>query len=134
MTSADVLRRRVREKLHEQRDVTLALLRLREQLGGSLFARYGECGKEACSCRQGQKHGPYWVLSTRSAGRGGFAYLDADAALEAKPLVDRYRAFRSGLRRLRKLNAEIVTLLRRYQSAMSRQGGHRLGVGVGASS
>ncbi len=134
MLSADVLRGRVREKLNEQRAMTLALLRLREQLGGSLFARYGECGKEACVCRQGQKHGPYWVLSTRSAGKGGFTYLDSEAAGEARTLVDRYRAFKAGLRRLRKLNGEIVSLLRRYQAAMSRQGGRRLGVSLGAGS
>ncbi len=130
MTSAEQLRRRVRDKLQEQRGVTLALLRLREQLGGSLFARYGECGKESCACRQGRKHGPYWVLSTRTAGKGGFAYLNADAADEAKTLVERYRAFKSGLRRLKKVNVEIVALLRRYQGAMSRQGGRRLGVSV----
>lgn len=114
--------------------MTLALLRLREQLGGSLFSRYGECGKEACACRQGQKHGPYWVLSTRSGGKGGFSYLSAEAAAEAKALVDRYRAFKSGLRRLRRLNGEIVMLLRRYQAAMSRQGGQRLGVSASISS
>jgi hypothetical protein len=34
--------------------------------------------------------------------------------------VERYRV-QDGLRRLRKLNGEIVTLLRRYQSAMSKQ-------------
>jgi hypothetical protein len=130
MTSAEALRSRVRGKLHEQRSLTLELLRLREQLGGSLFARYGECGKEACACRQGRKHGPYWVLSTRSAGRGGFTYIDAAAAGEAKALVERYRAFRSGLRRLRRLNGDIVSLLRRYQIAMSRQGGRKLGVSV----
>jgi hypothetical protein len=128
MTSAEQLRSRVKDKLQQQRAMTLALLRLREQLGGSLFARYAECGKEACSCRQGQKHGPYWVLSTRTAGRGGFAYLDADSAEAARTLVERYREFKAGLRRLRRLNGEIVTLLRRYQSAMSKQGGRRLGV------
>lgn len=131
MTSAEQLRSRVRDKLQQQRAMTLALLRLREQLGGSLFARYGECGKETCACRQGRKHGPYWVLSTRTAGKGGFAYLDADSAEAAKALVERYRDFKSGLRRLRKLNGEIVTLLRRYQSAVSRQGGRRLGVSIG---
>ena len=132
MTSAEALRSRVRGKLHEQRSLTLELLRLREQLGGSLFARYGECGKEACACRQGRKHGPYWVLSTRSAGRGGFTYIDAAAADEAKALVERYRAFRSGLRRLRRLNGDIVSLLRRYQIAMSRQGGRKLAVSLNA--
>jgi hypothetical protein len=132
MLSAEQLRRRVKDKLQEQRGVTLALLRLREQLGGSLFARYGECGKESCACQKGQKHGPYWVLSTRSAGKGGFAYLDDAAAGEAKALVERYRSFKSGLRRLKKVNGEIVTLLRRYQAAMSRQGGRKVGVAVTA--
>lgn len=130
MTNAELLRRRVKSKLREQRLLTLELLRLREQIGGSLFARYGECGKEACVCRQGAKHGPYWVLSTRSAGKGGFAYLDDAAAAEARALVHRYRAFRTGLRRLTKLNSEIVALLRRYQMTMSRQGGRRLGVNI----
>jgi hypothetical protein len=131
--ASDAMRSRVREKLAEQRALTLELLRLREQLGGSLFARYGECGKEACVCRHGRKHGPYWVLSTRSAGRGGFTYLDADAAGAAKALVERHRAFNSGLRRLRRLNGDIVSLLKRYQAAMSRQAGRRLGVSLGAS-
>jgi hypothetical protein len=130
MSNAELLRRRVTLKLREQRALTLGLLRLREQIGGSLFARYGECGKEACVCRQGSKHGPYWVLSTRSAGKGGFTYLDEAAAGEARMLVQRYRAFRTGLRRLNKVNAEIVALLRRYQTVMSRQGGRRLGVSL----
>lgn len=133
MITAEQLRERVKDRLREQRATTIALLRLREQLGGSLFARYAECGKEACACRQGHKHGPYWVLSTRSAGKGGFAYLDADAADAARGLVARYREFRSGLRRLRRLNAEIVALLRRYQTAVSRQGGRRLGVAASAA-
>ena len=64
-------------RLAEQRALVQSLLRLREQLQGSLFARYGECGKEGCVCRRGSKHGPYYVLSTRSGGQGGFAYLEA---------------------------------------------------------
>jgi hypothetical protein len=108
------------------------LLRLREQVTGSVFARYGECGKQNCACLQGKKHGPYYVLSTRSAGKGGFAYLDAGRAEEAKTLVSRSQEFRTGLRRLRKVNLEIVALLRRYQTAMSRQGGRKIGVAVHA--
>jgi hypothetical protein len=132
MTTAEQLRSRVRDKLQEQRATTLALLRLREQLGGSLFARYAECGKEACACRQGHKHGPYWVLSTRTAGKGGFAYLDAEAAQAARGLVARHREFKAGLRRLRRVNAEIVTLLRRYQDAVARLGGRRIGANPSA--
>ncbi len=132
MTSAEVLKQRVRVRLAEQRSLVSQLLRLREQIQGSLFARYGECGKENCACREGKKHGPYYVLSTRSAGKGGFAYLDAGRAEEAKALVSRSQEFRTGLRRLRKLNLEIVALLRRYQTAMSKQGGRKIGVALHA--
>ena len=132
MTSASVLKQRVRDRLAEQRSLVAKLLQLREQISGSVFARWGQCGKENCACREGRKHGPYYVLSTRSGGKGGFAYLDAGRADEAKALVSRSQEFRSGLRRLRKVNLEIVALLRRYQAAMSKQGGRKIGVSLHA--
>jgi hypothetical protein len=124
----DRLRERVEARLQEQRDLVRSLLFLREQLRGSLFTRYGECGKEACVCRHGEKHGPYYVLSTRAAGRGGYAYLEAGRAREARDLVAHYREFRKGLRRLQKINQDLVQLLRRYQETRSRQTSRRLGL------
>ena len=128
MREADDLRRRVRERLGEQRTLVQSLLRQRELLQGSLFMRYGECGKEGCACRQGRRHGPYYVLSSRSHGKGGFSYLEARQVREARALVGRYRAFRRGLRRLKKLNVDLVALLQRYQQAATRSGGRRLGL------
>ena len=128
MLSAETVRRRVQEKLEEQRALVRELLVRREQLRGSLFARYGVCGKENCVCRSGQRHGPYYVLSTRTGGKGAFAYLEGSRAAEARELVNRHRDFKAGLRRLRKVNAELLALLRRYQQALSRQGGRRLGL------
>lgn len=122
------IRRRVQARLGEQRTLVGALLRLRAQLQGSLFVRYGQCGKENCVCRQGRKHGPYYVLSTRSAGKGGFAYLEGPKLEQARGLVEGYRDFRQGLRRLKRLNVELVELLRRYQEVTSREGGRRLGI------
>lgn len=126
MATPDQLRQRVRTRLREQRTLVQALLRQREQLQGSLFTRYGRCGKQGCACREGRGHGPYHVLSTRSAGRGGFVYLDGDQARQARALVRRQREFRAGLRRLNALNLELVTLLRRYQQALLRKGQERL--------
>ena len=131
MREADDLRRRVRERLGEQRALVQTLLRQRELLRGSLFMRYGECGKEGCACRQGRKHGPYYVLSSRSRGKGGFSYLEAGQVREARSLVSRYRAFRQGLRRLKRLNVDLVALLQRYQEAAMRSGGRRLGLWAG---
>jgi hypothetical protein len=97
-------------------------------LAGSLFERWGVCGKEGCVCRTGQKHGPYYVLSTRSGGRGGFAYLDAAQTDRARSLVKAYREYRAGLRRLRRLNVQLLDLLRRYRDATVRRGGRKVGV------
>lgn len=132
-TSADVLRERVRQRLADQRSVVQGLLRLREQLQGSVFVRYGRCGKETCTCAtpQGAHHGPYTVLSARGPAGSTFAYLDAERLREAKELLERHRAFRRGLQDLQKLNGDIVGLLRRYQKAMAQKGRGRLGlVGV----
>ena len=127
-SAADALRGRIQERLAAQRELVQSLLGLREQLQGSLFTRYGECGKEGCACRAGSRHGPYYVLSNRSGGSGRFAYLTSAQADTARDLVARARAFRKGLRRLRKVNEEVVGLLRRYQEAMARKGNRQLGL------
>lgn len=128
MPVPEQIRKRVQARLLEQRVLVASLLRLREQLEGSLFVRYGECGKESCICRQGQRHGPYYVLSARSGGKGSFAYLEEGRAQEARGLVARAREFRKGLRRLQKLNTDLVALLRRYQQSQLRTTGRRLGI------
>ncbi len=122
------IRRRVRARLAEQRKVVRARIEARAQLPGSLFVRYGQCGKEGCGCRRGPGHGPYYILSRRSGGKGGFAYLDASRARAARGLVARARGFRQGLRRLQRINLELLDLLRRYQLGMARQGVQRIGV------
>ena len=82
-----------------------------------------ECGKAACACHSGRKHGPYYVLSNRSRGRGSFDYLGRRRAARARTLVQRYREFRRGLQRLQQVNVELVGLLRRYQQAQVRRTG-----------
>jgi hypothetical protein len=125
----DPIRDRIRATLAGQRALVAKLLRLREQLNGSLFVRYGQCGKAGCACvSEDRRHGPYYVLSTRSGGRGTFAYVDAPTAREAKGDVARYRAFRAGLKALQRVNLALVVLLRRYQEAQLRKTVRRLGL------
>jgi hypothetical protein len=128
MIDPEGIRRRVRGRLAEQRRLVTSLLEQRQQLQGSLFVRYGVCGKAGCACRQGARHGPYYVLSTRGAGRGGFAYLEGPRVAEARTLVGRARRFRAGLRRLRAVNRDLVALLRRYQASVSRRSTRKLGL------
>jgi hypothetical protein len=128
MADLEAIRRQVRSRLREQGLLVRLLLRQREQLQGSLFPRYGLCGKAICACRTGRRHGPYYVLSSRSAGRGAFAYLDPEEVARARDLLARHRESRRGLTRLRKINADLVTLLRRYQQAVVRRGAERMGI------
>jgi hypothetical protein len=128
MADLRAIRRQVRTRLREQGALVRLLLRQREQIQGSLFPRYGLCGKPTCVCRTGRRHGPYYVLSSRSGGRGAFAYLEGDEVTTARDLLARHREFRRGLARLRKLNVELVALLRRYEQAMVRRGGERMGI------
>ena len=129
---AEDIRDKIRATLAEQRKLVARLLRLREQLAGSLFVRYGTCGKASCACRTGRRHGPYYVLSTRSGGKGGFAYLEAARLSQARELVKAYRESRGGMRRLRRVNEQLVALLRRYQEATTKRGSRRVGVSVSA--
>jgi len=130
MTDPEGIRKRVRGRLAEQRKLVRSLLEQRQQLQGSLFVRYGVCGKAGCACRQGARHGPYYVLSTRSGGRGRFSYLEARRAPEARVMVARSRRFRAGLRRLRAVNRDLVSLLRRYQESVSRRSTRKLGLAL----
>src|SRR5688572_28728922 len=119
---AQVQQRRVRRLLTQQRALVSSLRELRQQLRGSVYTRFGSCGKAGCACREGQGHGPYYVLSTRSAGAGGFSYLDAKGAADARRRVSGYRRFRGGMRRLRTLNQELLAALKRYQEAVAARG------------
>ena len=131
MQSAEALRERILERVAEQRRLIRSLVAQKQQLRGSLFTRYGKCGKPNCSCRTGRGHGPYYVLA--SSGPGGFAYLEPKRAATAKRQVERYREFKRDLRALRKLNDEMLTLLKRYQGVLTREGGRRLGIEPGVT-
>jgi hypothetical protein len=122
------LKRRIELRLTGQRRLVERLLEVRAQLPGSLFARYGRCGKSGCSCADGQGHGPYYVLSHRSGGRGSYAYLERGQVRKTREQVRRYREFRTGLQRLQQLNEELVELLRRYQEETAMRAGRALGL------
>ena len=53
-------------------------------------------------------------------------------ARPAQSFAEKQDEFRRGLARLRRLNAEVVVLLRRYGQAVVRRGGERLGIAPGA--
>jgi hypothetical protein len=121
---ADLVRleRGIRVSLTEHESLVDALLQEREQIRGSLFSRFAVCGKPNCACAQGEKHGPYYVLSNRSGGEGAFIYLKEEQVSRVRELVDRHRRFKKGLKRLKGLSSRLHTLFEQYEATAARAG------------
>ena len=109
-----------------ERKSTLALRRRKRRLlqllrppADLLRASYVEqfltCGKAACPCHQGQKHGPYYYLTVcLGVGRvRKFLLKSADQQQQARAGTTAYSQFAEGLEELSQINAQ---LLRRGQS------------------
>ena len=118
----------IRDRLIEHESLVDALLQEREQIRGSLFSRFAACGKPNCACAQGEKHGPYYVLSNRSRGEGAFVYLKGDQVSRVRDLVNRNRRFRKGLKRLKGLSAKLHALFERYEASATLAGSRQAGM------
>lgn len=122
------LEKGIRDRLTEHESLVLALLSEREQIKGSLFSRFAVCGKVNCACAQGEKHGPYYVLSNRSGGSGAFVYLKDDQVSRVRELVNRHRRFRKGLKRLKGLSSKLHEMFERYENSATQAGSRQAGM------
>ncbi|MBK5256473.1 MAG: hypothetical protein JJE39_10605 [Vicinamibacteria bacterium] len=128
MTDLVQLEQGIRDRLIEHESLVDALLQEREQIRGSLFSRFAACGKSNCACAQGEKHGPYYVLSNRSGGEGTFIYLKEDQVGRVRELVNRHRRFRKGLKRLKGLSTRLHALFEKYESSATLAGFRQAGI------
>lgn len=86
-----------------------------ELLRASYVEQFLTCGKPACPCHQGQKHGPYYYL-TQSLGGGQirkFLLKSPAQQDQARRGTVAYSQFAEGVEELSQINAE---LLRRGES------------------
>jgi hypothetical protein len=122
------LEKGIRDRLTEHESLVLALLSEREQIKGSLFSRFAVCGKLNCACAQGEKHGPYYVLSNRSGGEGAFVYLKDDQVSRVRELVNRHRRFKKGLKKLKGLSSKLHEMFERYETSATLAGSRQAGM------
>ena len=116
----------IRVSLLKHDSLVDALLQERTQIRGSLFSRFAMCGKANCACAQGEKHGPYYVLSNRSGGEGAFVYLKQEQVSRVRELVNRHRRFKKGLKRLKGLSSKLHALFEKYESSAARAGSRQV--------
>jgi len=102
------LRRRKQALLHQLRPPS-------DLLRASCVEQFLTCGKAACACHQGQKHGPYVYLTLCLAvGRvRKFLLKTPTQKDQARAGAAAYSQFQEGIEELSQLNAE---LLRRGES------------------
>jgi hypothetical protein len=91
-----------------------------ELLRASCVEQFLTCGKAACSCHQGQKHGPYYYL-TQSLGAGQIRKFLLKSPVQqdqARRGTAAYSQFIEGVEELSQINAE---LLRRGESLQAQE-------------
>ena len=82
----------------------------RAAIRASVVERFGTCGKAACSCHTGSKHGPYYYL-TQCVAKGHvrkFQLKTPEQQQRARQAVDTFNRFYDTLEELSQINAELL--------------------------
>jgi hypothetical protein len=79
-------------------------------LRASYVERFTTCGKPNCVCAQGQRHGPFYYLTSNLAPGHVLKFLLKDSAQQqsAEQGVRHYQAHWEGLEELSQINAELL--------------------------
>jgi hypothetical protein len=105
------LKRKSTLALRQRKRALLHQLRLPpEVLRASCVEQFLTCGKAACSCHQGQKHGPYYYLTLcLAAGHIRKFLLKApEQQHQARAGTAAYTRFMAGVEELSQINAELL--------------------------
>ena len=89
-----------------------------EVLRASCVEQFLTCGKAACPCHQGKKHGPYYYLTLcLAAGHiRKFLLKNPDQQQQARAGTTAYTQFMAGVEELSQINAELLRRSDRLQA------------------
>jgi hypothetical protein len=74
---------------------------------GSLIERYTTCNNPNCRCQDpDQRHGPYWQLSWKQAGKTVSKLLSAEDAAHYQEWIDNRRRLEATLEQMRELSRQ----------------------------
>lgn len=77
-------------------------------LQGSLQTQNRRCGKQGCSCAEGQLHGPYIYLAVRSGERTRLLYITAQLVEDVTRRVEVTRRLETVLAQISTINLELL--------------------------
>lgn len=105
------LKRKSTLALRQRKKHLLLQLRLpSDVLRASCVEQFLTCGKPACSCHQGHKHGPYYYLTLCLAAGTVRKFLLKEPAQQqqARAGTTAYARFMEGVEELSQINAELL--------------------------
>jgi len=80
-----------------------------ETLRGSLVERYVTCGKPACKCAKGERHGPVWYLTvTLGPGKTTGGIVASDKVEQVRSWVQNYQKVKDHLEKISAINRELL--------------------------
>ena len=103
--------RRLREAESQRALVVDELAQTEGLIIGSLSEVHRRCGKPSCHCAERPGHPQAILMSVQDGRRRCQLIRQADLAA-VRQAVERYRAFREGLRLLRTLDSTVLALLK----------------------
>lgn len=80
-----------------------------EVLAGSLVEQTRRCGKPGCRCAEGDPHGPYAYLASKTAGRGRMKYVPSSLITAVRARLARGEQVEAVLAEISAINAELLT-------------------------
>jgi hypothetical protein len=83
-----------------------------ELMRGSLARLYVRCGRKACRCAQGEKHGPYVYVSVFQGGRTKSVYVPRHMEGEVRKWVENALAVQRDTVEITRLNVELLRRVR----------------------
>lgn len=78
-------------------------------LHGSLQRQSRRCGKQGCSCAEGQLHGPYVYLTLRSGEGSRLLYITAQLVEDVTRRIEVTRRLEAVLAQISAINLELLT-------------------------
>jgi hypothetical protein len=80
-------------------------------LRASLIERFTQCGKGACKCMQGEKHGPaYYLTVSYAKGKTRQVYVAKDLKSLVERWVRNYQQAMTVLEEISSINLELIRL------------------------
>lgn len=80
-------------------------------LRASLIERFTQCGKGACKCMQGERHGPaYYLTVSYAKGKTRQVYVPKDLRPLAEKWVRNYHQAMTVLEEISSINLELIRL------------------------